>query len=64
MWNDYSKGENGIETNHQELIDNSEYHSEDSLIKDIAKRLGVNKDIIEIIYQRDNGYQSQDMSCF
>lgn len=44
-----SYDKNSIEVDHQELIDNTEYHSEDELVEDIAKRLEVNKSIIEII---------------
>ena len=43
-----SEDENGKETDHQDLIDNTEYHSSDELIKDIANRLQVSTDIIEI----------------
>ena len=34
---------------HQELIDNTEYHSAKELIEDVASKLGVNSDIVEII---------------
>jgi hypothetical protein len=45
-----SEDENGNELkDHQELIDNKEYHSREDLIEDIAKRLGVNPAIVEII---------------
>jgi hypothetical protein len=44
-----SKDENGNEiTDHQELIDNTEYHSVEELIEDVATRLGVNPDIVAI----------------
>jgi len=43
-----SEDENGKETDHQDLIDNTEYHSSDELIKDIANRLNVRTDIVEI----------------
>ncbi|MDO9209028.1 MAG: hypothetical protein Q7T91_12335 [Sulfuricurvum sp.] len=33
---------------HQELIDNTEFHTEDQLIDYVAKHLGVDKSIIEI----------------
>lgn len=34
--------------NHQELIDNTEFHSEDELISYVASKLGVSKDIVSI----------------
>lgn len=34
---------------HQDIIDNTEYHSIDELIDDVSKRLGVKADIIEIV---------------
>ena len=34
---------------HQEIIDNTEYHSECELIDDVAKRLGVDPSIIKIV---------------
>lgn len=33
---------------HQELIDNSEFHSEEALIKYVAEKLGVEIDIVVI----------------
>lgn len=39
----------GNQTNHHKLIDNSEYRSEKELVKDIANRLGVTKDLVEIL---------------
>lgn len=36
-------------TDHQELIDNMEFHSENELIQYVAKKLNVSTDIIEII---------------
>lgn len=45
----YSYNEEDERTDHQELIDNSEYHSEYDVIDDVAKRLGVSTDIVEII---------------
>ncbi|MBB6630443.1 hypothetical protein [Clostridium algidicarnis] len=42
----YDENDNG--TNHQELIDNTEYQSILELKKDIAKRLDVDTSIIEI----------------
>lgn len=39
---------NGEETDHQEIIDNTEYHSIQELIDDVALRLGVDKSIIEV----------------
>jgi len=33
---------------HQELIDNTEFHSEDELISYVASKLGVRKDIVSI----------------
>jgi hypothetical protein len=45
-----SEDENGDKIkDHQELIDNTEYHSAEELIKDVANRLGVSPDIVEII---------------
>lgn len=41
--------ENGNETNHQELIDNTEYYDEKALVKDVAKRLDVEKEKIQIL---------------
>tara|TARA_R110002049_G_scaffold190570_2_gene359235 strand:+ start:7590 stop:7814 length:225 start_codon:yes stop_codon:yes gene_type:complete len=38
----------GSEVDDETLIDNTEYHSHDELIDDIAKRLGVNTDIVSI----------------
>ncbi len=43
-----SEDENGNETEHDELIDNTEYESTQDLINDIAKKLGVDPSIIEI----------------
>lgn len=34
----------------QELIDNTEYHTERELVEDISSKLGVSKDIIEVYY--------------
>ncbi len=34
--------------NHQELIDNTEFHSESELIASVAQRLGVSESIVEI----------------
>ena len=45
-----SLDENGNQIkDHQDLIDNSEYRSTDEMRKDIASRLGVDSDIVEII---------------
>lgn len=44
-----SYDEDNKSTNHQDLIDNSEYESEKELLKDIASRLNVSKSIIEIM---------------
>ncbi len=33
---------------HDELIDNTEYHSEEEMIADVAERLGVNPEIVVI----------------
>jgi len=45
-----SENENGDEIkDHQELIDNTEYHSTKELIEDVADKLGVSPDIVEII---------------
>jgi hypothetical protein len=44
-----SKDAHGNEiTDHQELIDNTEYHSVEELVADVAKRLNVSPDIVEI----------------
>jgi len=44
-----SEDEDGNELkNHQELIDNTEFHSEDELIEYVAKKLGVSKDIVGV----------------
>lgn len=40
--------ENGNEKNHQNLIDNNEFHSEKELIYHIADRLKISPDIISI----------------
>ena len=44
-----SKSKNGDEINHQELIDNTEYHSSNELIQNIATRLNIDSTIIEIL---------------
>lgn len=45
-----SEDENGNEIqDHQELIDNTEYHSQEELIEDVANRLSVSPDIVEIV---------------
>jgi hypothetical protein len=44
-----SKDENdNIIKDHQDLIDNTEYHSAEEMIKDVAERLNVSPDIVEI----------------
>ncbi len=44
-----SEDENGNEIkDHQELIDDAEFHSERELISSVAKRLGVSESIVEI----------------
>lgn len=44
-----SEDENGDEIkDHQELIDNTEYHSAKELIEDVANKLGISPDIVEI----------------
>lgn len=44
-----SEDEDGNELkDHQELIDNSEFHSEEALIKYVAEKLGVEIDIVVI----------------
>jgi len=44
-----SEDENGKQIkDHQELIDNTEFHSEEQLIASVAKRLGINESIIEV----------------
>lgn len=41
--------ENGNEIqNFQEVIDNTEYHSEDELLEDTARRLGLDVELFEI----------------
>ena len=42
---DYS---DGTSFDNQDVVDNTEYHSDDELIEDIAKRLGCSSDNIEI----------------
>ena len=42
---DYS---DGTSFDNQDVVDNTEYHSNDELIEDIAKRLGCSSDNIEI----------------
>lgn len=42
---DYS---DGTSFDNQDVVDNTEYHSGDELIEDIAKRLGCSSDNIEI----------------
>lgn len=45
-----SEDEDGNEImDHQKLIDNTEYHSNDELIEDIARKLEVDKSICEIV---------------
>lgn len=44
-----SYDKNNTKLDHQDLIDNTEYYSEDELVKDIAERLKVNKSIIKIM---------------
>ena len=44
-----SEDSNGNEIDHQELIDNTEYHSEKEMVFDIAKRLKIDSSIIEVI---------------
>ena len=39
---------NGDEESHEELIDNTEYHSTKELIADISKRLNVDPEIVSI----------------
>lgn len=44
-----SEDENGDEIeDHQELVDNTEYHSAKDLIEDVSRRLKVSPDIVEI----------------
>lgn len=44
-----SEDENGDTIkDHQELIDNAEFHSESELIASVAHRLGVSESIVEI----------------
>lgn len=43
-----SYDENGNTNNHQDLIDNKEFHNENELLHDIAKKLGITTDIISI----------------
>lgn len=44
-----SYDQNDEETNHQELIDNTEYNSEKELKKDISERLAADESIIEVM---------------
>ena len=45
----FSDDEDGNELkDHEELIDNAEYHSTQELISDVASRLGVSPEIVEI----------------
>lgn len=45
----FSDDEDGNELkDHEELIDNTEYHSTQELISDVASRLGVSPEIVEI----------------
>lgn len=39
----------GTEEDHQELVDNEEFHSEEEMLESVAKRLGVHKDIVEVV---------------
>ncbi|WP_126536012.1 hypothetical protein [Aerosticca soli] len=44
-----SEDEDGNELkDHQELIDNKEFHSEDELIEYVANKLGVSKNIVGV----------------
>lgn len=44
-----SEDENGRQIkDHQELIDNAEFHSEEQLIASVAKRLGVSESVVEV----------------
>lgn len=45
----FSDDEDGKELKtHEEIIDNTEYHSAQELINDVASRLGVSPEIVEI----------------
>ena len=45
----FSDDEDGNELkDHEELLDNAEYHSTQELISDVASRLGVSPEIVEI----------------
>lgn len=44
-----SYDQNDIKHDHQELIDNTEYQNEKEVIEDIAKRLSISTDIINIV---------------
>jgi hypothetical protein len=48
-----SEDEDGDETEHPELIDNSEFSSAAELIKDVARRLKVDVSIVEIEVEED-----------
>lgn len=41
--------ENDNETDHEELIDNAEYHSEKEMVDDIAKRLDVESNMVTVV---------------
>lgn len=43
-----SYDENHSETDHQELIDNTEFHTVEALINYVSNKLNVSKDIVEI----------------
>lgn len=44
-----SYDEQGNETDHQELINNAEFHHEHELIAYVASKLNVSKEIVEIV---------------
>lgn len=43
-----SEDSDGKETDHQDIIDNTDYHSTEELIEDVASRLNVDKSMVEI----------------
>lgn len=44
-----SRDDSGNEQNHKELLDGKEYDSAADLIEDIAKRMGVDEDVVDIV---------------
>jgi hypothetical protein len=44
-----SEDDKGKERDHQELVDNKEFHTREELIKDVSDRLRVKKEICEVV---------------